>query len=212
MSEPASDTNSERATAAETVQEFTTKQRLRSLFDARNKAAKSIRNQTKAIVEVANRDTPVNSAESYVENQIKERVRSYCMECKPLLENTTEGQKLLDKTVVGQVYIPDKRSDGRRLNEILVDDELVTEDNNVRIVGISDYLETHAIRAKYGESGLDVTNRAQHQTPTTHRITIKPQLSENVFMELNSLIADLGIGLEIEKTAKESEFEYSDLI
>jgi len=76
---------------AEDVEAFMDKARLRSLFEARDKASEAIRDSSIKKLQAREKGATQQLANSVVNDRIAACVRAYIAECEPLVRNTESG-------------------------------------------------------------------------------------------------------------------------
>lgn len=80
---------------AEDVEAYMDKQRLKSLFEARNEAARATRDASLNRIKAQERGASPSLAQKIVSERIASCVRAYIAECEPLLRNTETGRQLM---------------------------------------------------------------------------------------------------------------------
>jgi hypothetical protein len=198
---------------AEDIEGYMDKQRLKSLFDARNKAAEAIRDASLNQLKAQERGASHQLAQNIVTDRIDSCVRAYVAECEPLLRNTDAGQQLLYDNEITTFTVP-YQYNGRMFSQVV---DLPCGELNGREItlnGLDEYLRFDGVTAEYGEISLEETpNGLQPQQPERTEIPLPTRLSESVFRELNQLLADLDVGLQAETQSDDvAEYDYSDLI
>lgn len=198
---------------AEDIEGYMDKQRLKSLFQARNKAAEAIRDASLNQLRAQERGASHQLAQNIVNDHIDACVRAYVSECEPLLRNTDAGKELLRDTEITTFTVP-RHHNGRLFSQVVDLPCGELDGREITIHGLDQYLRFDGVTAEYGEISLEETNRGlQPQQPERTEISLPVRLSESVFRELNQLLADLDIGLSAE-TQEETEYEmhYDDLL
>lgn len=198
---------------AEDIEGYMDKQRLKSLFDARNKAAEAIRDASLNQLKAQERGASHQLAQNIVTDRIDSCVRAYVAECEPLLRNTDAGQQLLYDNEITTFTVP-YQYNGRMFSQVV---DLPCGELNGREItlnGLDEYLRFDGVTAEYGEISLEETsNGLEPQPPERTEIPLPTRLSESVFRELNQLLADLDVGLQAETQSDDvAEYDYSDLI
>nr|WP_159373875.1 hypothetical protein [Haloquadratum walsbyi]SPC48805.1 uncharacterized protein R5 [Haloquadratum walsbyi] len=208
---------------AEDVEAYMDKQRLKSLFEARNEAAKAIRDSSLNRLKAQERGASSEFAKQVVNDRIASCVRAYIAECEPLLRNTESGRRLLYETEIFTFNVPLRKAtqDGgtASFNEIIDIPTGEYEGREITIQGLDQYMRFDAATVKYGEKtfsrgggGVYEENGFVDNTFTA-QIPMPVRLSETIFRELNDLLAQLNIGLQAETNDDEGvDFDYSDLI
>jgi len=198
---------------AEDVEAFIDKARLRSLFDARDKASEAIRDSSIKKLQAREKGATQQLANSVVNDRIAACVRAYIAECEPLLRNTESGRELLHDTEITSFHVP-YQYDGKQFSRIVSTPCGTVDGREITLHGLDQYLRFDSCTVEYGETSLEKTNKGlQPQPPTTTEIPLPVRLSESIFRELNDLLAQLDIGLKAETDDNdEVNFDYSDLI
>lgn len=192
MSADADDGREAQLEGAENVEEFLTKNRLRSLFEARDTAAEAIRTASLKQMELREKGQPPAAAKRVVGEHVHETVRAYCLECEPLLRNTEAGRQLLHEEEIETITLP--LGKGTRT-----------------IRGIADFIQTRTFVVEATDRSFDENGMVIEDKQET--VTIPRSASEAAYRKLNTLLADLGIGLDAEvETDDVAEFEYTDLL
>jgi hypothetical protein len=198
---------------AEDIEGYMDKQRLKSLFDARNQAATAIRDASLNQLKCQERGASHKLAQNIVTDRIDACVRAYVSECEPLLRNTDAGQELLYNNEITTFTVP-RHYNGRLFSQVVDLPCGELDGREITINGLDEYLRFDGVTAEYGEISLEETsNGLEPQPPERTEIPLPARLSESVFRELNQLLADLDIGLSAE-TQEETEYEmqYDDLL
>jgi hypothetical protein len=198
---------------AEDIEGYMDKQRLKSLFDARNKAAESIRDASLNRLKAQERGASHELAQSIVNDRIASCVRAYIAECEPLLRNTETGRKLLYDEEVATFSVPYQKG-GKTFTEILDLPAGEADGRTITLHGLDQYLRFNHATVKYGRASFEQNKGGFEPEPAlTKNIPMPVRLSESIFRELNDLLAQLDIGLSAETNDDESvDFDYSDLI
>jgi len=198
---------------AEDVEAFMDKARLRSLFDARDKASEAIRDASLKKLQARERGATQQLADSVVNDRIASCVRAYIAECEPLLRNTETGRELLYDAEITSFHVPYEHN-GKQFSRIVDTPCGEVDGREITLHGLDQYLRFDSCTVEYGETSLEKTNKGlQPQPPTTTQIPLPVRLSESIFRELNDLLAQLNIGLQAETDDDEEvNFDYSDLI
>jgi len=199
--------------AAEDVEAFMDKARLRSLFDARDKASEAIRDASLKKLQARERGATQQLANSVVNDRIASCVRAYIAECEPLLRNTETGRELLYDAEITSFHVP-YQYDGKEFSRVIDTPCGEVDGREITLHGLDQYLRFDGATVEYGETSLEKTDRGlQPQPPTTTQVPLPVRLSESIFRELNDLLAQLNIGLRAETDDDEEvNFDYSDLI
>jgi len=172
------------------IESFTTKSRLRSLFDARDDAATAIRQASMKELQLQERGVTKQQAARIVDQNVRENVRAYVYECEPLLRNTPSGLDLYQNQPLHTVTLPKGTNTSVQVNGKSVNDGAYA------INGIKGYIEYDG--ATVDKNKLQLTENGMSNTGDSYTISPPRGLSESVFRALNTLLADLGIGLEAE--------------
>jgi hypothetical protein len=198
---------------AEDVEAYMDKARLRSLFEARDKANEAIRDASLNQLKAQERGASHQLAQSIVNDRIAACVRSYIAECEPLLRNTDAGRKLLYDTEITTFNVP-YRHNGQTFSEIVNLPCGEADGREITITGLDQYLRFNECTVEYGTNNLEITaNGLEPQPATTTTIPMPVQLSVSVFRDLNDLLAQLDIGLQAETESDDvAEYDYSDFI
>jgi len=198
---------------AEDIEGYMDKQRLKSLFEARNKAAEAIRDASLNQLKAQERGASHKLAQSIVTDRIDSCVRAYVAECEPLLRNTDAGQQLLYDNEITTFTVP-YQYNGRMFSQVVDLPCGELDGREITLNGLDEYLRFDGVTAEYGEISLEETpNGLQPQQPERTEIPLPTRLSESVFRELNQLLADLDVGLQAETQSDDvAEYDYSDLI
>jgi len=198
---------------AEDVEAFMDKARLRSLFEARDKASEAIRDASLKKLQARERGATQQLADSVVNDRIASCVRAYIAECEPLLRNTETGRELLYDAEITSFHVPYKY-DGKEFSRVIDTPCGEVDGREITLHGLDQYLRFDGATVEYGETSLEKTDRGlQPQPPTTTQVPLPVRLSESIFRELNDLLAQLNIGLQAETDDDEEvNFDYSDLI
>ena len=198
---------------AEDIEGYMDKQRLKSLFDARNKAAEAIRDASLNQLKAQERGASHQLAQNIVTDRIDSCVRAYVAECEPLLRNTDAGQQLLYDNEITTFTVP-YQYNGRMFSQVVDLPCGELDGREITLNGLDEYLRFDGVTAEYGEISLEETpNGLQPQQPERTEIPLPTRLSESVFRELNQLLADLDVGLQAETQSDDvAEYDYSDLI
>jgi hypothetical protein len=198
---------------AEDVEAFIDKSRLRSLFDARDKASEAIRDASLKKLQARERGATRQLANSVVNDRIAACTRAYVAECEPLLRNTESGRELLHNTEITSFHVPYEHN-GKEFSRIVDTPCGEVDGREITLHGLDQYLKFDSCTVEYGETSLKETDKGiEPQPPTTTQIPLPVRLSESIFRELNDLLAGLNIGLQAETDDDEEvSFDYSDLI
>lgn len=198
---------------AEDVEAFIDKARLRSLFNARDKASEAIRDSSIKKLQAREKGATQQLADSVVNDRIAACVRAYIAECEPLLRNTETGRELLYDTEITSFHVP-YQYDGKEFSRIVDLPCGEADGREITLHGLDQYLRFDSCTVEYGETSLEKTDRGlEPQPPTTTQVPLPVRLSESIFRELNDLLAQLNIGLQAETDDDEEvSFDYSDLI
>jgi hypothetical protein len=111
-------------------------------------------------------------------------------ECEPLLRNTPSGLDLYQNQPLHTVTLPKGTNTSVQVNGKSVNDGAYA------INGIKGYIEYDG--ATVDKNKLQLTENGMSNTGDSYTISPPRGLSESVFRALNTLLADLGIGLEAE--------------
>jgi hypothetical protein len=198
---------------AEDVEAFIDKARLRSLFEARDKASEAIRDSSIKKLQAREKGATQQLANSVVNDRIAACTRAYIAECEPLLRNTETGRELLYDAEITSFHVP-YQYDGKQFSQIVDLPCGEADGREITLHGLDQYLRFDGATVEYGETSLEETDKGlQPQPPTTTQIPLPVRLSESIFRELNDLLAQLNIGLQAETDDDEEvSFDYSDLI
>jgi hypothetical protein len=198
---------------ASDVEAYMDKQRLKSLFEARNKAAESIRDASLNSLKAQERGASPELAQQIVNNRIAACVRAYISECEPLLRNTETGRQLLYDDEVASFTVPYQKG-GKTFTEIVDLPAGEIDGREVTLCGLDQYLRFDSCTVKYGRASFtQKTGGFEREPALTKQIPMPVRLSESIFRELNDLLAQLDIGLSAETDDDEEvDFDYSHLI
>jgi len=198
---------------AEDVEAFIDKARLRSLFEARDKASEAIRDSSIKKLQAREKGATQQLANSVVNDRIAACVRAYIAECEPLLRNTESGRELLHDTEITSFHVP-YQYDGKQFSQIVDTPCGEADGREITLHGLDQYLRFDGATVEYGEMSLEETDKGlQPQPATTTTIPMPVQLSVSVFRDLNDLLAQLDIGLQAETESDDvAEYDYSDFI
>lgn len=198
-----------RAIVAEDADEFTDKARLRSLFEARDEAAAAIRDASLKEAEVqARRGCSAVAARTLVTQWVYKTVTAYVLECEPLLRNTESGRHLLNEATLTEWRIPTEAITHSEWEVVNIPEDRITDDNRIPVIGLNEFLELDAIRIT--SFTWDAGTKPESDT---QEFQLGRGVSEQVFRELNNLLAEWGIGLEAETDGDDvAEMDYSDLL
>jgi hypothetical protein len=180
------------------IESFTTKSRLQSLFDARDDAATAIRQASMKELQLQERGVSKKQAKHIVDKHVRENVRAYVYECEPLLRNTPSGLELYKNQPLHTVTLPTGPNTDVQVNGKSVDDGAYA------VNGIKGYIEYSG--ATVDENKLQLTENGMSNTGDSYTLSPPRGLSESVFRALNTLLADVGIGLEAEIDEDEDEW------
>jgi hypothetical protein len=207
------------AVVSESTEQFMEQSRLRSLFDARDKAAQAIRDATMREQELR-RKTP--RATLLVDEHVRAAVTAYVLECEPLYQNTELGQEYWVEyrfePVTLAIAPPDEVTTsgrGYKSREILGLPEGVLEENRVlSVTGIQEYLALPSpITVRWTGTQDGPLSSGRSTVTATTELGAPRILSESVFRATNQLLADLDIGIDAERqSGGEAQFDYSDLL
>jgi hypothetical protein len=211
----------ETAAVGESAEELTEKSRLKSLFTARDEAAKAIR------------DAPLREYEvpkQAVDEHVQSAVTAYVFECEALFQNTETGRDYWTNYTLQPISLPRSAPDElvesgplnsvpvgaqvRDIDVVRVPESMINEDDwRIELAGIGDYVCLPSpIKIRWVGHGSPGFIGESIDTETT-QINIPRTLSEDVFRATNNLLADLDIGLDAEQaTDKEASYDYSDLL
>jgi hypothetical protein len=211
----------ETAAVTETAEELTEKSRLKSLFTARDEAAKAIRDAPLREYEV-----PKQAVDEYVQSA----VTAYVFECEALFQNTEIGRDYWTNYTLQPISLPQSAPDElvqsgplssvpvhaqvRDINVLRVPESMIDEENwQIELAGIADYVCLPSpIKIKWTGHGSPDFIGESISTKTT-QINIPRTLSEEVFRATNNLLADLDVGLDAEQRKDtEASYDYSDLL
>jgi hypothetical protein len=198
MSAAGDDRDNARLNGDDDIESFTTKSRLQSLFDARDDAATAIREASMKELQLQERGVSKNQAKHIVDKHVRENVRAYVYECEPLLRNTPSGLDLYQNQPLHTVTLPKGTNTSVQVNGKSVDDGAYA------INGIKGYIEYDG--ATVDKNKLQLTENGMSNTGNSYTLSLPRGLSESVFRALNTLLADLGIGLEAEIDSDEDEW------
>jgi len=198
MSAAGDDRDNARLNGDDDIESFTTKSRLRSLFDARDDAATAIREASMKELQLQERGVSKKQAKHIVDKHVRENVRAYVYECEPLLRNTPSGLELYKDQPLHTVTLPTGPNTDVQVNGESIDDGAYA------INGIKGYIEYSG--ATVDENKLQLTEKGMSNTGNSYTLSPPRGLSESVFRALNTLLADLGIGLEAEIDSDEDEW------
>lgn len=193
------DDNTARINGDDDIESFTTKNRLRSLFEARDDAATAIREASMKELQLQERGVTPENATRIVDKHVRESTRAYVYECEPLLRNTNIGLNLYQNQPLDTIPLP--QSDGA--TTVQIDGETI-EDGVYSIHGIQDYIKFTG--ATVTKQKTQMTDKGITSQSSEYTITPPRELSESVFRSLNTLLADLGIGLEAEVDGDDDEW------
>jgi len=193
------DRDTARLNAGEDIEQFTTKSRLRSLFQARDDAAEAISNASMKELQLQERNVDEKHAKRIVDKHVRESVRAYVYECEPLLQNTDIGLDLYQNQPLHTVSLPSGEDTTVQINGETVDDEAYA------VNGIRGYIEYTG--ATVDRSKIELTDNGMQSRSDSYTIAPPRGLSESVFRSLNTLLADLGIGLEAEIDDDDNEWQ-----
>lgn len=199
MSSSSDDRDTARLNGDDDIESFTTKSRLRSLFAARDDAATAIREASMKELQLQERGASKKQATHIVDKHVRENVRAYVYECEPLLQNTPSGLQLYKNQPLHTVTLPT----GPNV-DVQVNGETVA-DGAYAVNGIEGYIEYTG--ATVDESKLQLTENGMAKAGNSYTISPPRGLSEAVFRALNTLLADLGIGLEAEIDEDDDEWQ-----
>jgi hypothetical protein len=186
---------------------------LKSLFEARNKAAEAIRDASLKRLQAKERGASHKLARQVVNDRIASCVRAYIAECEPLLRNTETGREILYNDEVASFSVPYQHN-GETFTEIVSIPAGEHNGREITLHGLDQFLRFDTCTVKYGRSTLEQNTRGfQAEPATTTEIPMPVRLSESIFRELNDLLAQLDIGLSAETQSDDiAELDYSDLL
>lgn len=212
-------TDNEIADIGESAEEFTEKNRLRSLFEARDQAAQAIREAPLREYEIQQ----YRATKEIVDEHVRAAVTAYTLECEPLFKNTNDGLRYWKQYDLPAIQLPKAEPDEIKSDKIGpnvrnieiegVSDSIFDRENlKIKMTGIESYVTLRSpIKIHwqgYGELGY-----RQKRLEATTTMGVPRSLSEDVFRATNKLLADLDIGLDAEQIEDEEvSFDYSDLI
>ncbi len=211
--------DNEIADIGESAEEFTEKNRLRSLFEARDQAAQAIREAPLREYEIQQYQAP----KEIVDEHVRAAVTAYTLECEPLFKNTNDGLRYWKQYDLPAIQLPKAEPDEVKSDKIGpnvrnieiegVSDSIFDRENlKIKMTGIESYVTLRSpIKIHwqgYGELGY---RRKRLEATTT--MGVPRSLSEDVFRATNKLLADLNIGLDAEQIEdSEASYDYSDLL
>jgi hypothetical protein len=198
---------------AEDIEAFTDKARLRSLFNARDKASEAIRDASLNRLKAQERGASKQLAQKIVNQRIAACVRAYVSECEPLLRNTDIGKQLLYESEIESFTVP-YQYQGKDFTQVLDVPAGEVDGRQITLHGLDQYLRFDAATVQYGETTVEQTPAGfEHQSPVTKTVPMPVRMSETIFRELNDLLAQLDIGLQAETESDDvASYDYSDLI
>lgn len=223
MSEP-----EHKAAVNESAEEFVDKARLKSLFEAREEAGKAIREAplTEYQLELSRERIPP----AVIEQHVRSAVTAYVLECEPLFKNTQTGLAYWQNYDFINIELPktppkkfqvDENAPSSSLpprvkkREIIgVSDDIVDWQNGyIDVTGVRTYLELPSpVKCRWTGWATVGVGRKKKKTEVT-TFGVPRRVSEAVFRTTNKLLADLDIGLDVEKARDgEASYDYSDLI
>jgi hypothetical protein len=207
------------ANIGESAEELTERNRLQSLFDARDQAAEAIREAPLREYEIQRYQAP----KEVIDEHVRAAVTAYALECEPLFKNTNEGLRYWKQYDLPGIQLPEAEPDeiqndkiGPNVRNIEIEgvpDSMFDRQNlKIKMTGIESYVTLRSpIKihwSGYGEHGY----RLQRREVTT-TMGVPRSLSEDVFRATNKLLADLNIGLDAEQIEdSEASYDYSDLL
>lgn len=205
------------APGADSLDEFSDRARLQTLFETRHEAAEAIRRAPIRELELEHKTTEYNP-QYLVDRIVRAGVTAYILEAEPLLRNTEPGRELWSNHQLRPVHLPEyapAHPDGEWEHVSMAEPAGIDAGRDadmIQLEGLGDYVTLpDPIELDY--TGL--LNRPDHSdtVTVTTRIGVDRETSTDVFRALNKLLADLGIGLDAE-TAEDTEasYDYGDLI
>lgn len=209
------------AEIGESAEEFTEKNRLKSLFDAKDRARDAIREAPLKEYEARRQAVDPQT----IDEHVRSAVAAYVLECEALFQNTEKGQEYWHEYQFTPITLPQSapRSiqtdtfgpDVKGMDIIGIPDSMINENQQIEVVGIGSYISLPSpIKMQWvGFASDGCLSRGSNQNVVTQTIGVPRFLSEDVFRATNKLLADLGIGIDAEKIENgEVSFDYSDLI
>jgi hypothetical protein len=180
--------------------ELVERTRIASLTEAREEAADAIREAPLRRDEARRRRGGRPEA---VAEHVRSAVAAYALECEPVLKNTPEGRNLWGDRRLGPIPLPDppggRWREGPTPTVTNVAGELVG-DGVVAVPGVGAYVELPTPICVDWEGRRDAPGlgRGVETATETTEVRAPVRLSERVFRNLNKLLADLGLGLDVE--------------
>lgn len=215
------DDGDELVQAADGVDEFIDKARVRSLFQARDEAADAVRRARIREHELG-KTRPADEARRIINESVRANVAAYVLEAEPLLKNTSTGLNYWQSYEVGPIRLPRRcpanvEWEGRPSRTVHdVPDGLLDEGRTtIAVPGIRHFVRlpsplTVEWSGLVQSAGL---NRGTGAEQKTVDVAMPRRVSEDVFRAINKLLADLGIGLDAEAIEDgEASYDYSDLL
>lgn len=203
---------------ADTVDEFVERTRHSQILDAKERAAKALREAELRRTELRQQSRPEHEVRAAARSPLRSAVEAYILECEPLYQQTEEGRKLWDSADLGRIGISgsldlDRSQIGDIQSVSLVDSTLDASSDVIRVQGIREFLALSEAKCQITyEHALPRRGDVTETRSVATRLLIPTEVSQSAYRATNALLTslDLGVKTGIEDEEAEWDTDYRD--